>query len=119
METLCKIRDIYRIIYDFEHNFEKHFGLSLNEGMLLCSLIDSEKLSSGEIASALGLTCSNTSKVIKSVEKKSLIERVIGAEDKRQMYFSLTVKGRETIHNIKSSDIEIPEALTKLVNCEL
>ena len=119
METLCKIRDIYRLIYDFEHNFEKHFGLSLNEGMLLCGLIDSEKLSSGEIASALGLTCSNTSKVIKSVEKKSLIERVIGAEDKRQMYFSLTVKGRETIHNIKSSDIEIPEALTKLVNCEL
>lgn len=116
METLCKIRDIYRLIYDFEQNFEKRFDLSLNEGMLLCSLNDSEKLSSGEIASALGLTCSNTSKVIKSVEKKNLIERVIGAEDKRQMYFSLTSKGRDTINNIKSSGIEIPEALTRLVS---
>ena len=118
METLCRIRDIYRLIYDFEQKFEKHFGLSLNEGMLLCSLADKEKLSSGEIAATLGLTNSNTSKVIKSVEKKSLIERVIGAEDKRQMYFSLTAAGKEIIYKIKSSDIEIPEAITKLVRCE-
>lgn len=118
METLCKIRDIYRLVYDFEINFEKHFGLTLNEGMLLCSLNNTVKLSSGEIASSLGLSCSNTSKVIKSVENKNLIKRGIGAEDKRQMYFSLTDKGKEIIHRIKSADIEISEALTKLVSCE-
>ena len=39
MEVLCKIRDIYRAIAEFEAQFEQAYGLSLNEGMLLCTLL--------------------------------------------------------------------------------
>ena len=75
METLCKIRDLYRAIAEFETRFEKAHHLCLNEGMLLCCLSRKKRLSSGEIAEQLGLSNSNTSKVIRSVEDKGYIER--------------------------------------------
>lgn len=116
MDSLCKIRDIYRSIYEFEQHFEKVYNLSLNEGMLLCSLLKIEQLSSGEIAETLGLSASNTSKVIKSVEKKKLIQRVIGETDKRQMYFSLTENGNCQIQSIKNSTLEIPNMLSDIIS---
>ena len=70
METLCKIRDVYRAIAEFEVQFTQMYDLSLNEGMLLCTLLNTPKLTSSEIAEALGLSASNTSKVIRSVEGK-------------------------------------------------
>lgn len=94
METLCKIRDIYRAIAEFEVQFTQMYDLSLNEGMLLCTLLNTPKLTSSEIAEALGLSASNTSKVIRSVEEKKLITRLIGKEDKRQMRFFLRQKAR-------------------------
>lgn len=115
MDTLCKIRDIYRTIAEFESQFEKEFDLSLNEGMLLCSLIDNKCLSSTEIANSLGLTCSNTSKVIKAVEEKEFVERSLGKEDKRQMYFSLSKEGEAKIKEVKTSKIEIPDILKDLL----
>ena len=57
METLCRIRDIYRAIAEFEVKFMQEFDLSLNEGMLLCTLLNTPKLTSSEIAEALGLQC--------------------------------------------------------------
>lgn len=115
METLCKIRDIYRAVAAFEVEFEKQHNLCLNEGMLLCTLSKVERLSSGEIAEALGLTTSNTSKVIRSVEDKELIERDLGRVDKRQMYFSLTEKGRQALSKINCNNQKIPDLLQTLL----
>lgn len=100
MEPLCRVRDIYRSISDFETEFYAKHGVKLNEGMLLCSLLKTGKCSSGQMAEMLGLTNSNSSKVIISAEKKGLIKRILGADDKRQMFFSLTKKGKECIDNI-------------------
>ena len=79
MDRLCKIRDIQRAVNQFEQGFEKTYGICLNEGMALCSLLKAGSLSSGEIGELLGLTSSNNSKVIGSVEKKGLVERVISS----------------------------------------
>ena len=49
METLCKIRDVYRAIAEFEVQFTQMYDLSLNEGMLLCTLLNTPKLTSSEI----------------------------------------------------------------------
>lgn len=114
METLCKIRDIYRSISEFESRFQQQYNLCLNEGMLLCSL-KSKVCSSGELAELLGLTNSNTSKVIKSVESKGLIERVLGDKDKRQMYFSLTENGRKRLEAISCNKLALPEILTEII----
>lgn len=116
METLCKIRDIYRSIAEFEVQFTQVYDLSLNEGMLLCTLLNRPKLTSSEIAEALGLSASNTSKVIRSVEDKKLITRLIGKEDKRQMHFTLTSEGKSKITDIKNATFEMPELLQQVVN---
>ena len=105
METLCKIRDIYRAIAEFEGQFVQMYDLSLNEGMLLCTLLDRE------IAEALGLSASNASKVIRSVESKKLITRVVGKKDKRQMLFALTLEGKNRILNIKGATWKLPDLL--------
>ena len=115
METFCKIRDFYRAITDFEAKFEKKYGLCLNEGMLLCCLRQEPRLSSGDIAKQLGLTHSNTSKVIRSVEKKGLVERILGDDDKRQMYFSLTREGEDCLKGLECCDVEIPDVLKKIL----
>lgn len=116
METLCKIRDVYRAIAEFEVQFMQLYDLSLNEGMLLCTLLNRPKLASSEIAEALGLSASNTSKVIRSVEDKKLITRLIGKEDKRQMHFTLTSEGKSKISDIKDATFEMPGLLQQVVN---
>ena len=82
--------------------------------MLLCSL-NSQKYSSNELAEVLGLSNSNTSKVIKSVEKKGLIKRIIGKNDKRQMYFTLTDLGHKKLESIKCAQFDMPELLKQVV----
>lgn len=113
MDALCRIRDIYRLINDFESQFQAKYGIGLNEGMLLCTISKLEECSSGKIAEMLGLTFSNTSKVIISAEKKGLIERIVGKKDKRQMLFRLTNEGQKCLAYIKSNSTDILEIIAK------
>lgn len=115
METLCKIREIYQAVAEFERGFEREHSLTLNEAMLLYGLTFSEKMASGEIADYLNLTTSNTSKVLRSVESKGLVARWLGKRDKRQMYFSLTPEGRERIERIGISRSDLPERLREIL----
>src|SRR5574344_1530570 len=111
METLCKIREIYRAVSAFEGEMEKTYNLCLNEGMLLCSLSKTDKLSSGEIAESLGLTTSNTSKVIKSVEQREMRSHVIGSAGKRGVDFAVPPEGREALFVIAWRDIRLADWL--------
>jgi DNA-binding MarR family transcriptional regulator len=115
MSQLCKIRDVQRAIVQYETAFEKLHGISLNEGMVLCSLLHAPSLTSGELMALLGLSQSNTSKVIASVEKKKSIRRALGKDDKRQMYFHITDKGRQCLEHVRGDEIEIPEVLMKAI----
>ncbi len=115
MNTLCKIREVSRAIAEFEQRFEQEYNLSINEGVLLCCLARHGELSSGEIAEVLRLTCSNTSKVIRSVERKGFVTRKLGEDDKRQMYFSLTLKGRTELDRLQPCTIALPELLTRFL----
>lgn len=113
MTDLCKIRDLQRAIAHFEEEFIRRFGLSLNEGMLLCTLLEHPHLTAGELADALGLTPSNTSKVIRPVEDKGFIARLIGKEDKRHMLFTITPAGKRLITEIKEGTHDLPPVLAK------
>lgn len=115
MEKLCKIRDIQRAVNQFEQGFEKRYGICLNEGMALCSLLKAGSLTSGEIGELLGLSSSNASKVIKSIENKRLVERMTGEKDKRQMYFSLTPDGKKRISSLQCEAIEIAPLLKEML----
>ena len=112
-QIICRLRDINRAIAELERHFSQQFDLNINEAMLLCTLKEKGKLTSGAIAEALGLSASNASKVIASSEKKKLISRNLCKEDKRQMFFSLTSIGKEKIETMRNEQIDIPEILLK------
>ena len=64
-----------------------------------------------ELGELLGLTPSNTSKVLRSVEQKGLVTRELCNEDRRQMYYSLTQQGRELLASVSCREVETPEIL--------
>ncbi|MDE5981118.1 MAG: MarR family transcriptional regulator, partial [Bacteroidaceae bacterium] len=106
-----QIRQIYRAIVAMEQEINTQYGLNLNEAVLLCHLNDTEGMTSGEIAEMMELSCSNTSKVIASVEKRGYVHRRIGKEDKRNMQVALTAKGKEMLENMNGCSIPVPEIL--------
>ena len=83
--------------------------------MTLCSLSKAGRLSCGELSDLLGLTPSNMSKVLRSVEEKKFVRRELGTADKRQMYFSLTDRGRQLLASIDCGKIETPDPITALL----
>ena len=113
MDKLCKIRDLQRAVNQFEAAFEKRYGICLNEGMVLCSLANAERLCPGQLGELLGLTPSNTSKVLRSAESKGLVLRELCCKDRRQMYYSLTPRGRELLASVSCRDVETPDILRK------
>jgi len=114
MQNLCSLRNVFRIIRNFELKLQEKHQICLNEGMLLCSLKEG-KYTSGEVADILGLSNSNTSKVIKSVEEKGFVRRIMGKEDKRQMYFSITEKGLTKLSEIKCETSSIDKVLEDIL----
>ena len=105
MNTICKMRDIYKALSIFETAFEEVYGISLNEAMVLCALREA----------GTEMAPSHTSKVIRAVEDKGLIRRALGEVDKRQMYFSLTEAGKKRLNELDLDKVEIPEMLKPLI----
>lgn len=117
MECICVIKDIYRAINAFEEEFQKTFGLCINEALVLCALREGS-LASSEIAEQAGLKVSHASKLIKSVEDKGYLERAFGPSDKRYMIFSLSESGKSILHNIEEDELTIPELLQPIFRCK-
>ena len=116
MKFLCALRDLQRAMVLYENSFLNAYGISLNEGMLLCCLSD-KQLKATELAESIELTCSNCSKVIKLAEDKGYIALKIGKEDKRQMLFTLTESGKQKIVEIETNTIALPEVLQDYIKC--
>mgnify|MGYP002103752883 CR=1 FL=1 len=113
MNTICKMRDIYKALSIFETAFEEVYGISLNEAMVLCALREAGKeITSTAIAERTEMA---PSKVIRAVEDKGLIRRALGEVDKRQMYFSLTEAGKKRLNELDLDKVEIPEMLKPLI----
>ena len=115
MELICQIKDIYKALYSFEKEFAKKFGMTINEGMLLCCMKDMREHSANEIVGFIGLSNPRVSKIITSVEKKGWIVRKMGVNDKRKMIFSLTKVGEKVIKEMETIQISLDGVLAKLV----
>lgn len=98
---------------ELEANLIEQHGVSLNEAMALCC-IGGDRLTASAISEHTGLSASHTSKVIRSIEDKELIVRSLGDKDKRQMYFTLSDKGKICLNQLKENEIEVPKMLKPL-----
>lgn len=118
MDKLCRIRDLERAVMRFEADFEAHFGLSLNDGMTLCTLAQHEKMCPGDLGEALGLTASNMSKVLRSLETRGYVAREMCCKDRRQFFYSLTGQGRSRLATLDYNLIDLPEPLRRWLETE-
>lgn len=117
MEAICAIKDIYKTLYLFEKNFAEVHDITINEAMLLCCLKDNQSKSAGTLCEFIGLSNSRVSKIITSVEDKGYIRRSINKEDKRQMFFSLTAKGKEKIQQMMTVELCVDTLFNQLKEC--
>ena len=95
MDNNCihKVHSIFRAVIEFERALENTFNININELMLLCMLANKESLLAGEIASEMGLTRSNASKVIAALERKGYLERHTCKHDSRCQRCRITESG--------------------------
>lgn len=114
MEPICKLKDIYKALYNFEKRFAEANGITINEGMLLCCLKDEKPKLANELCEFVGLSNSRVSRVINSIETKGYILREIGANDKRQMVFTLTQSGKQKVKEMQAQGLDFSE-LTSLI----
>ena len=105
MEPICRIKEIYKTLYQFERIFSERHGLTINEAMLLCCLRDGRPRTAGTLCDFIGLSNPRVSKVITAVENKGYVRREIAPHDKRQMVFSLTDEGRAKIRSVMASGL--------------
>lgn len=113
IQCICRMRDLIRALSELETRLEETYGITLNEAMVLCA-VGKEIVSAGDVTSRTGMTSSHASKNIRSVEDKGLLSRQLGKQDRRQMYFALTRKGRSRLERIKERGIDVPEWLAPL-----
>jgi DNA-binding MarR family transcriptional regulator len=110
-----KIYEVYQEIGRIEQLYREHYGLCLKEALVLCYLADEEEMQAGELGKVLGMTQSNASKVISSVEKKGYIRRKVGKVDKREMYFTLSAKGRGFMSRLEACDVPVSSLLAPII----
>lgn len=106
-DKLCNFKNIYKMIFEFEHKVKEYTGHSINELLILCTLSHG-KSTTGELSEEMGVTPGRISKIISALEKDELISRELGEKDKRHMYFRITDSGKQVMENFKNSGIEIP-----------
>lgn len=118
MDNNCihKMHNIFRAVVEFERALETTFGMNINELMLLCILANKESLLAGEIANEMGLTRSNASKVIASLERKGYLERRTCKHDSRCQRCSITAQGREQMEHVNCESFPPPPNLAAFIN---
>ena len=122
MDNHCinRIRDIFRSIMAFEGSLQRQLGLNINETMLPCLLSEHDgPMLAGEIADKMGLTRSNTSKVIAALERASLIRRRACSQDGRCQRFHITRRGMEKLERLHCESICVPDELKDMMQVQV
>ena len=106
MENLCKIKEVFKKIHQFEQKLNSSINVTINEAMVICSLYQTIKCS-GDIAADTGISTSRASRVLLALEKKGYVTRSFNGTDKRKMMFELSAEGVEKKLEISSIDFNI------------
>jgi DNA-binding MarR family transcriptional regulator len=85
-----------RFCYDVGRVISRKYKLTVNERNALIILSNIEISSVTELAEFLSISKTNTSKVLTSLEKKSLVLRIFNEHDKRFIQLLLTENGKLT-----------------------
>jgi MarR family transcriptional regulator, organic hydroperoxide resistance regulator len=100
------IKESWRQLQKFDQLLKSSHDLSLDEAILLCCVSEDCKCQ-GDIARETGLTPTQASRVLGSLEKKALIERSLDSEDKRKMIFTINSQGSARLEQISRVGVSL------------
>ena len=105
--TLVLLRQIIRSTDMQDKEISRSTGLTLPQLMVMQTLRESLRLTTGELAKEMALTQATVTSILDRLEKKSLIARERGTEDKRKVWVSLTDSGLELMKGAPTTQQDI------------
>ncbi|MGI1671585.1 MAG: MarR family transcriptional regulator [Neptuniibacter sp.] len=94
-EALVLLRQIIRSTDMQEKEISRLTGLTLPQLMTMQALRQVSPVTTGELAKDVSLTQATVTSILDRLEKKELVTRERGVEDKRKVWISLSPKGLE------------------------
>jgi DNA-binding MarR family transcriptional regulator len=106
-KALVLMRQIIRSTDMQDKEISRRTGLTLPQLMVMQTLRDNVRLTSGELAKEMTLTQATVTSILDRLEKKSLIARERGIEDRRKVWVSLTSDGAELMKGAPTTQQDI------------
>ena len=119
MKTICAMREVFRAMSSFETAFEKVYRITLNEAMILCILKDAtERMTATNLSKSTDLSPSHTSKMLRILEEKGLIERKMLNGNRRTFHIFMTESGKKNQKLVEETFEKIEETALNNVSEE-
>lgn len=115
MESIIKLKDIYKALYTFEKQYADTNDITINEAIILSALKDGKPKAANQLYDYVGLSKSRVSRILADIERKGYIVRKVGVEDKRHMLFALTYAGNEKLKEIINQKINFSRLVEQIV----
>ncbi len=106
-KALVLLRQIIRSTDMQEKEISRSTGVTPPQLMVMQTLRDNTQLTTGELAKEMVLTQATVTSILDRLEKKELISRERGTEDKRKVWVSLTESGNELMKGAPTTQQDI------------
>ena len=106
-KALVLLRKIIRSADMQDKEISRRTGLTLPQFLVMQVLREMGQLTTGELAREMAVTQATVTSILDRLEKKNLIARERGAEDKRKVWVSLTDNGVELMKGSPTTQQEI------------
>lgn len=116
MESIVKLKNIYKALYDFEKQYLDLNGVTINEAIILNTLIDNKPKIAKDLYASVGLSKSRVSRILSDLENKGYITRKISKEDRRNIFFQLTYAGASKAKEITNQRINFNNLIGKITD---
>lgn len=110
MYDFCALKKLVVDLRRFEQQVKVQSGLSLNEAICLCQ-IHCGTTEPKKLAKTLEVSPSRLSRILDSLQDRSLLMRDIACDDRRTIVIRLTEKGRQITQSLDQLDIPMPHSI--------
>jgi len=106
-EALVLLRQIIRVTDMQEKEISRSTGLTLPQLMVMQTLRQMSPITTGELAKEISLTQATVTSILDRLEKKGLVSRERGIEDKRKVWINLTEQGLDLMKGAPTTQQDI------------
>ncbi|KXJ50694.1 MarR family transcriptional regulator [Neptuniibacter pectenicola] len=106
-EALVLLRQIIRVTDMQEKEISRSTGLTLPQLMVMQTLRQMSPITTGELAKEISLTQATVTSILDRLEKKVLVSRERGVEDKRKVWINLTEQGLDLMKGAPTTQQDI------------